>query len=98
MADELYDACMGNYFPSINTMSMFGLVGGDNTNPIALFNGYRTLFNNGYQPHEIEELRMNNMLGEALNMRIKIHSRDFTECEECNNVHDVDTTCDNCTL
>ena len=92
MADELYDACMGNYFPSINTMSMFGLVGGDNTNPIALFNGYRTLFNNGYQPREIEELRMNNMLEEALNMRIKIHSR---ECTECNN---VDNTCDNCIL
>jgi hypothetical protein len=67
---DLVEACKLGHFPSISTMSKFGLLGYNNTNPIEIFEKYKNLINQGVTEKQIIDAEKNKKLCELLNIHI----------------------------
>ena len=50
----MYEACKKESFPSIETMSKFGLTGYQGTNPVAIFDCYKRAIANGITADQLE--------------------------------------------
>lgn len=61
---ELYNACFSEYFPSIDTMSKYGLTGYQGTNPIAIFDCYKLAIK--YDNISVEQLETTKNLNDLI--------------------------------
>ena len=54
MSSDLYQACKTGLLPSIATMSKFGLLGHDQTNPIFIFDCYKRAVSSGFTEKDFD--------------------------------------------
>ena len=67
---DLIEACKSGQFPSISTMSRFGLLGYNNTNPIEIFEKYKSLVSRGFTEKQFIEAEKNKKLCDLLGLSV----------------------------
>ena len=98
MAEELYVSCSNDVMPTIHTMCIFGLDGAGGTNPVDVFQHYRTAFGEGLTPYGLQHALETGTISECIGTDVVFSPMDCVECTRCARVHNNDSQCPNCSL
>jgi hypothetical protein len=113
-ASNLFESCVNNVFPSLHTMSKYGLDGNGGTNPMDILKCYSTAIKEGkLSQEELEKTKdLNNLIlqfnkskdyynrvKKSGGIQISVTFPNHVECSKCNYCGIATTTvCPNCQL